>query len=789
MKLEHDAFETLRSLGADIFLYEVHRHVDRSRNGIEINNTLFWNSLYQEHSEDETAFESFLGSSCQVLCISGRVGAGKSTYLWRRMQSLRSCEIINIDLLHYFDRLDRSDGSESSVLAVLEELLHESIKKRILDNLIYRSWILNTESSLGRIAALVEEREDVYNRINIDLPPLDIPSQRTRRVAESAEVDLAALAVIHLNTPHLSDVIRKLDILPTDSSVSTSEYNADLRRRAANRLVDPNVLASILKCLKWTDYLTLYQALYVRKPPTVLMYDNLDVVSVRKIQRSFVESVFDIGNMANRKYAETIINRAHLETKLAFSIRHENIARLNLSGGFAERIFHITMDKRDRPLPVSQVRQLEFDVALACSALRKRLDVLRRLLPDNPYIDLFCAIATEFWIRETSAGPEVFRRSGSIDNYQFCNNSMRIFLFTVYATTLSTLKHRVEHGIEDGVSRAGFSINLAKGRMIRSLQEHPGTRRIPDAFYRGIRGELNGEPCCLYRSVLTTLFCYETPTNIALFAQSIEDTFGYGLLDTIQVIYDLYAATTHHGDMVDIFQESYIESVDDVDLNGEVQLTYRGIEFLQRVVISVDYIGGYNNRTENVLVEMEPSKALHYVDISIALIKRLFVSHIAHWHSVIRLRLLGRGIERPLEYYRAWHSCTGNFYILRVVDSHIGSISDYVIEALRGPDSSLALSPEDRKTLVEQVPRNLMAPHDQTYPPDRSQLLGAGSIVDRVVDSLDGTTALYQLHHRVIPELQNLLNAGRAYEGAFGLNGKDVDLDGIFSIHALDAIS
>lgn len=289
----------------------------------------FWTDLYVPRApgdeDDELAFRDFMTSGeWDLLCVSGRVGSGKSTFFYHKFEKAKLAHGMIIDLQGYAATLFQSKGSvRENMASVVKQAVRTRIRRHL--QLIY-------EERLD----LEYLHEDPLHHLDVELNPVDSPTIAKER----AEAGACAIALRYTDRPWASSVQRELRLQPTNDVEWLGPWEQALMTKRERITLIEDTATDV-------DWLSAY-AHFFPSPTgkTLIVLDNLDHLPPRNIQRELFSYMSDLASELNAtdRFEEAL---GHPTIKMAFAIRDENVCRIEPDSGQAMRTCQIMLGDPD----------------------------------------------------------------------------------------------------------------------------------------------------------------------------------------------------------------------------------------------------------------------------------------------------------------------------------------------------------------------------------------------------------------------------------------------------------
>ncbi|HNG90513.1 MAG TPA: hypothetical protein PK858_09920, partial [Saprospiraceae bacterium] len=422
---------------------------------------------------------------------------------------------------------------------------------------------------------------------------------------------LALYALLYLQRdPLLSDYVsRNFGSIEADSA---EHYNEVLQERYMQQA--DHYSNEVLAKLSWKHYVMLFHELQRDSDkPHVMVFDNLDWLSMTVIQERFITIALDI-------LAE--LRRNGVPIKGVICVRDENVAYFHHNAGASFNLFQVLFSKDDYVIKgVADTHYLHTDEDdFSHRVLERRISLTRRMLSEKFPQDyaVFEHILQGFWMKNGSMRNEL----GHFRFGDLCNGSLRIMLGLVHDCTLDLMKRLDRKQLKHlPGSEHNAPYHTVRGSLICQLAHNRRTREIMKDFYQSLINEHRDAYCCMYRMILVLLDNHRTHNDHAYTFDNLQADLSYlfpslSEADTRRYLKELYFCGEHHGELIVIYQQQLIRQPADIQPDALLQITGRGRVFLRTILIHYDFFKGVlaykddKRKPQHILFDMNPKQAL-----------------------------------------------------------------------------------------------------------------------------------------------------------------------------------
>jgi hypothetical protein len=282
---------------------------------------------------------------------------------------------------------------------------------------------------------------------------------------------------------------------------------------------------------------------------------------------------------------------------------------------------------------------------------------------------------------------------GNIEISRLANGSIRLALLTILNSCVFLWEKHGRGVVAFAPRHTSYSLSVMKGSTVRSIVRgvHP---RVAQELANGMRMEMATGACCPYRMVLTYLHCRGEGEGVTLESldSDLRRVFSYSDGTIARAVRDLYWSPATRADLVLVMQRPAIDQGESPAADAVVSITSRGREFVERIAIHIDYhlLVAKPGRDMGLFLTLPLDGAREAASEMLRSALSLEAKYRVYLDDVVYPRIANMIVGDSREWFRE-HMCIGRqFYLSRVVASHMGSIKRYAVEYLRGPESALA---------------------------------------------------------------------------------------------------
>lgn len=658
---------------SDIFLYEIDGRPARTNDRISKKD--FWDVLYGPRADDDF-FEAFLDGGCDILCVSGRVGTGKSTYIRHKLEYLHdTCGII-IDCKQHRAKILVATEAREALLKAIEDVIRESLIEFAKNHI--------------KISA------PSFSYMTHQLPPQTPPQQPPSHLEQAAAIGLERKAKLHLASLILSmtDLAsltifrRSLDFLATATSISDPGQATEARFTLCTQHLTEINCDEMFSLMSWNDWITTLRTTTNAQKGIVICIDNVDALDLNSVGGHLIDIIIMICNAINLD--QRIAGGA---VKFVFSIREENILRINSFEDFSQRISSVVLGIPWTTLDAQSRRVMDNDDIFMATVTKKRITALRALTKDADTLDAIEQTMFAYWFGPVSGDnnthvlmPELSR----LDIVKFSNGSVRRALFTIQKSCLNLYAIFGKTITKFDEMHRGYVNAVMKGSVLRTLGDELDDKNIYNRLMLGLDKEISSGTCCLFR--LTLSYLYNSGTvRYRNIETDLHCYFGYTIESIREACFSLYRSPRHRGELIVISQEKHIETPEDIASDAELSISERGGHLLDLLIINVDYFSSLAGKSKKSppFLSMSIVDAIEYIKKIYSKVSVLPERYDKYLEDAAYKNMREDGIEDPREYFIK-NYCVGNaFYSNRFMNSHMSSIHRYAAEYLRGDESAL----------------------------------------------------------------------------------------------------
>ncbi len=678
-------------LAEDVFTLEVGNSKLYYDTEYPLKKDTFWEKIYVKRENDEDIFSTFLKGNTNLMFVTGHVGAGKTTFIANNFLNLNLCKGIIISLEELSTKFEES----IDIGHTIHECIAESHKESILDKL----------------------KLDIYRNCNNEQSDIKIEEWEGHILAMKAKRQLAINALQYINNDNdIDNYIAQLNIRANTSKL----YLEELYKKIP--FTEEKMIFDILKMVKWHQYIRLYRLIFGNHDSHIIVLDNLDRLDFEKITEKFVDLTIETLNTINKG----IFNQTHMmfsPVKMILSIRDENISRFKIEGSADTPSDQITLGAHDLIMNDAKRYTPHIDNEFAFNVINQRILLLTEIVDQihvPNLLTIFINVINHFWINQEKK--TLRDEVGYLNVMKLCNESMRLMLDLVFATTKESILYFYNKSINNN-HILNMSHSMIKGRIIRSFWDHVSTVTLMKEFGKCIWYEALNQYCCLFRLILAYLYekrVLQQEIKISELLQDFREVYDFNDKNIMKSLFILYKSQFKLAELITIYQYNAIRQPNDINTEAIVRLNDRGLVFLDKIIIHLDFFGRLiennpslnqnknNNLGNRVIYEFAPVQANEYIQNIFNLIEKIADNHEKFWNETIIQNLKCSNTEKPFDKYKSKFAYKSRFYIERVCSSHMEIIKSYLYNALCGPDSTLFLSSKDKKELDQLIPSNLI---------------------------------------------------------------------------------
>lgn len=683
-----------KTLVEDVFTYEVDSS-QRSHPPV-FTRSQFWDHAYVERGPEEKAYVSFLKSNSDLLCISGHVGAGKTTYLLRNLERSGACHGLYVDFRGYAAALQDQEPSKDvderriALRVWLRSIIGNHTKEVLIQNCLRR----RPDEALDRDLVFSEDVRSLTR------------AEATTTARRRAERRLVVEALMRLHPNERLDGFR---------NTIEDDFESDdaLRKAFDDRLAKGTQRGRILEALTWLDWISLYQCLFsAQTPNSVIALDNVDALDIRHLQRVFVSVVLEIHSEINqRPNLGAWRQRSAPNIRIVFAVRDENLERLDVWNAQSQRYSQIALGgiKQDHfRHRVGDRYVIENRAAWLGAVTRQRLEWLetRGWLQDEEATS-FATVVRDIWL-QAGGSVDLAEEISHLNIFRLGNLSTRLILDLVFSTSWGLVGRARQRGYSPRSLLTRYGNTVVRSIVVRQWFGAAGMRDIRELLREEMRKEQSGDFCCSLRMLLTWISGQTGPTKVGSLVRRFRDVFAYSDEEILESLFRLYGASGA-GRFVKIYQPALILEAQDIDEDALVFVTPQGEESLRMPLTSVDsfacLLGSNVGLDSEVLGEQLPSDAVKYcAEVYRLGIRNLGREHLRHWSAIVCSRFADYA-GLPFQKYEEF-TVGKALFLERAATSHRDQILGYLFELLRGPECELVWSEGRREWLRSEIGSN-----------------------------------------------------------------------------------
>ncbi|MFC1477960.1 hypothetical protein ACFL57_00695 [Candidatus Margulisiibacteriota bacterium] len=708
-----------KSIISDIFGFGIDSGLDTNNPFQQKMRSEFYESIYHERENGIEEFQRAITSGNNVVILTGHVGVGKSTYIKHKLEHIKNCTGIMIDINQYADRISDSDNKGQE----LRKIIGESLKKCILYNFIYHNALNDIDGEIeSRKDGELIRLEDITHNLNKTPPVQKIGSVEH----EKAYINIASYILLRSDYMD-NDKIRKI----------RAKYGGDLRLEGDDKkrflvfkgkIADSNnymeAYDEIFDAIQYEDWVTIYQILFQPSKPTIIVLDNTDSLDIRNLPEDFFNSTVEISHEINKWHDTAIALGLNMNpVKIIFAVRDENIALLRVKNREAAPAIQIALGLDDREIDFIKHKDVPTTPQFVSHVIRKRYNYFSRLNNVNKILKLYFRTILNYWFQTKVEKSNLTDIISGVDIYNLNNSSIRMILEHLELACMDVLSKAIRSNISiERLSEQHATIWL-KGRMVKTTWAHRSIPNLRSQMKNDISRESDVPYLSYLRLILTRIVNnkgkrhdnIETPKTLLCSMQNYFKKLEMEKLKKILCM--LYEGQICQGELISIRQAAIIDTLkkgEDIDDDAEITAMPRGEEILSKILIHIDYYGemlsesqkgSIMRKSRKILAEMLPEEAYLYASsIFNSIISKMSVNYSEIWKSTIcpniKSEFTKSGETRFFDAFKEdKYIYKKEFYITRVCDSHLYSLKQYVFEALKGNESKLFLSPEEMAKL------------------------------------------------------------------------------------------
>jgi hypothetical protein len=700
-----------KTFAKDILTFEIDNRPVRYDRGEAITRETFWKDIYITRENERDQFDSFVRSDTNLLFVTGRVGAGKSTFIRHKLEHQNNYSGLILDMRSKNSKLDEKGITlttafknilKDSYLDVLKDNFRLSI---LFNNGEYNNYTFNLPANYTRLP------KDKFKNPSID-------SQIRKKIAIHSLWFLVEFKEVANFATHLL------------GDLDWNKINkADYINLCEQRLTDQKV-NELINLLEWNYLIRLFQMLEENPGPHLIVFDNLDRQYYKKLDRYYLEEILELISIMNRgkdvnasQFSEPII-------KVILAIRDENLSRINIAAAGSKKVSRITPDNygleqliigsRAYTFPDIQNHSVELTVELAKTIIKARLNYLVNQYKDVeiPALDFIKTLIENYWLIDdedinTQALDSRSSHFKEFKIFELCNGSLRIMLDMIADFSFELLFSLEKNKVSIHDFKKYASIPFFRSRLIRTIWNQNKNENIINLLVSSTTDELNNELCCNYRMVLIYLFnCKEYRQNVKLLINNMRLILPVDSTFLKMVLYNLYSTKGSVGELIIIDQSEFVSDSSLILDSAIVRLTLKGEAFLRSIMLNLEFFNIASNRNEDeipIIFELMPDDALPVIERIYNMIKCLADVHLNVWKHKFIPKLKPTYEHSSFEYYKKHHTFNGYFHIVRVCTSHMSYLMTYLKECVKRPEACrLILSDENRRKMGQFTNQNLL---------------------------------------------------------------------------------
>ncbi len=671
---------TAEGLVRSVFNFEVDSRIIGFSEELSIDRQLFWKDIYVSRKNPENEYEDFLNSeSSSLLVINGHVGTGKSTFIRHKFEKigLNSGLIIDLRGKNNFNYCENQNDVDTATYGIIKNAFLLSIFENIKLNLLSRRKYIIT-------------RTDYFDRYDYDLsknpPKIELTPFEDAELEEHVYFQIALEIINFLSN---SDFVKKFR-----SKYHISGFNSISLRNKVCQVFEnnPGLIHEVIREIEWFNLLRLYRKLFDVEKSFVIVFDNFDVVPLKKVKNYFLETLINTSNYlnGNTDYPHNQnINSNHV--KLVFSIRDENISRYSRHSRAAFFDTQIIVGNDGFLMTNSnKATRIPIDKRFCYEVIKNRISVLQKhsmcltIKEEQEILDLFIEITDFFWIDKKK---EIIRTGfGYIDIQELSNDSIRLILDFIVDITLGVIPSIIRERKEDPQYQLNYY--FLKSKIINELWKHKSTSVILQKIKTGFKKEVENGNYCLYRFVLAFLYkkVDKTATSAEIYHRmySIFDIDKNNFQD---ILMDLFNSELKESEFISVYYNNpneYFENKIEISNDTDVKLNQKGILLIERIIIHIDFFGKiteniheFYNKTHTQLI---PKEFLVYYSSIFNFIVKLRDRHIFLYQTISSEY---NNFDNPFDGYEKEFTIRSVFFLERVAESHKQYIKNYIVYNLR----------------------------------------------------------------------------------------------------------
>ena len=702
----HDNF---KSTVEQIFEWTVETNPSNFRKSEKHLRNDFYEHVYVAREHEESAFGRFLHGEKNILVLTGHVGIGKSTFLRHQLEHQKTCTGVIVDFNRWAKKFANADFGHA-----LRATIARCFRQRLTENIAYyqrRNLPVSFDINYSDKVVEIQSKRHDEERANVSW--------------ENAQITLATMILensCHIAGPEV-EAMRK--IYGAGVSFGTTAERLDQYRENIVKANQVTACSEIFQVTRYYDWIRLYQIIFKPQVPLLVAFDNADNLNLLSIKTSLFEEIARVhGELNIVEDASLIVGNFLSNIRLVVSIRDENASVLRVHGQPASRTMQIALGMEDYRIPtVAENYELPTTKKFMASVIKKRyLRVANTIGIDDKCLSYFRSLIN-YWYSPNVESGELEDSVARIGVVELGNYSVRWVLDDIKYTCLYTLDACIDDDIKVEQLNKSGSKPWLRGRIIRSLWSRPSMQSFTRILQNDFRQKCSKPYLSRARLILTFLKRMEEwGREISTTTRDVYTAIRYyfpdvSLDETKKNLHALYESNIRQGELITIRQQTLINSFADIAEEAEIAIMPRGSEMLQKVLINLDYFGGMlppdtivpvRRGIRKVFAEMMPDEACLYVEsIMNKIIRRVADNYEMCWRDQIESRIYRDNLV-PVgtcyfeKFLRDMFVLSGQLYIIRVCDSHIQAIRNYIINCMQGRASTLFLNDENLQKL-EQI--------------------------------------------------------------------------------------
>ena len=680
----------------------------------------FWDNIYVPRANEGKLFNNFLKEKgVPLLLITGQVGTGKTTFIQDKIESPRHlvrnsplCNGIRIDLQKYPDdiravkykaRNDKQkktdDDDDNEFRLILQshffEFLNYKISSEVKEHFIRHFSILGKNNvSKELLFNDVSHRPHLFGLENITLP-------EAVNLKQKAKKHLAAAVIISkpdsVDTGIFEKAKKKFFENGKDYNDSFEQFEIVSKYLEEENIpiddlikIDGNIKHPSLA----VHWLSIYANFFEKQ--AILFIDNGDsILDSFSNQNLISEYAYVLSySLSEKKYKDKS------PLKIILSLRDENV-----------KMAHPAADRTRKPKTISLAyvpfgseeeydsKPLPLDLVNIGDIIDRRLNFCKKILNSSLNYDNIKSLFLDFryiiinlWANYLDETEKNYRTWERIDLVNICNGSIRICLDMARFTSIKILKElNLKNLNVFDIQKPYFKIEM-KSRVINWFFTDVAGQNIKEYIRTEIQQVREQKKiCCTHRIILSFLYnkfmdsdtFHGAKIKYSNLYSSISDLFSIDEKFIKETLFFLYNPGDVLREFVSIEQSQPLEKSKDIDSSALIYINQRGIVLISRIMQTIDYwyrlIENRKQGMSNSIFNSTSGRTLNILKSVNATVTELAETHLLNWAKLVK-HPYGIPVspdDFPFDWYSKYYTVGNNFYLERVINSHIFSLFKY----------------------------------------------------------------------------------------------------------------